>query len=207
MVPLRSQLFGIAGGTASGKTTLAQWLAQKLGDRCLLISHDRYYFDVSNPIGHNYDAPQALDNGRLIRNLSELSRGEATELPVYDFASHSRTAETERVNPHPIVVVEGILVLAIPKIRALFDYTVFVDAEEDIRLQRRVERDQQKRGRTRELILAQYQQTVKPMHDQHVEPSKAGVDLLLRGDGNFEETANTLFRAVSSYSGSAGAPD
>jgi uridine kinase len=203
LVPLRSQLFGIAGGTASGKTTLAQWLAQKLGDRCLLISHDRYYFDVSNPIGHNYDAPQALDNGRLIRNLSELSRGEATELPVYDFATHSRTAKTERVNPHPIVVVEGILVLAIPEIRTLFDYTVFVDAEEGIRLKRRVERDQH----TREQILAQYQQTVKPMHDQHVEPSKAGVDLLLRGDGNFEETANALFRAVSNYSGSAGAPD
>ena len=196
MVQLRSHLIGIAGGTASGKTTLAKWLCKRLGERCLLISHDRYYFDVSNPIGHNYDAPEALDNQRLIHNLSELSRGEATELPIYDFATHSRAVETQRVNPRPIVLVEGILVLAIPEIRALLDHTVFVDAEEDIRLKRRVERDQQKRGRTLDQILNQYKQTVKPMHDQHVEPSKKGVDLLLRGDEDFEETANTQKRTT-----------
>ena len=203
----RSLLIGIAGGTASGKTTLAKWLHNRLGERCLLISHDRYYFDVDNPIGHNYDAPEALDNQRLIENLSELALGKSTELPVYDFATHSRAQNTESAVPAPIVLVEGILVLAIPELRALFDHTIFVDACEELRLERRVTRDQQKRGRTLQQILDQYNQTVKPMHDLHVEPSKSGVDLLLRGDEQFEETADKLYRAVLRYSESVGAPD
>ena len=207
MAPPRSLLVGIAGGTSSGKTTLATWLDERLGDRCLLISHDRYYLDVENPIGHNYDAPEALDNARLIHNLRELGSGRATTLPVYDFSTHSRALETEQVEPAPIVLVEGILVLAVPGLRELFDYTVYVDTAEDIRLARRVERDQRKRGRSIDQILFQYHQTVKPMHDQHVEPSKSGVDLLLRGDGSFEEAAERLLKAILAYSDSAGAPD
>ena len=207
MAQPRSLLIGIAGGTASGKTTLAEWLKKRLGVRCLLISHDRSYLDVETPLGPNYDAPEALDNQRLIQNLSELARGENTELPVYDFSTHSRREETEHVEPAPIVLVEGILVLAIPELRALFDHTIFVDAQEEIRLERRVARDQRKRGRSLEQILAQYDETVKPMHIQHVEPSKEGVDLLLRGDSNFDDAATKLYEAVCDYSESLGAPD
>ncbi len=195
-----SLFLGIAGGTASGKTSLSTWLAKHLGDRCLLISHDRYYYDVLNPIGHNYDAPESLDNARLIENLRQLRAGRPTDLPVYDFSSHSRLSETETVHPAPVIVVEGILILAIPEIRALFDRTIFVDAPEHLRLSRRIERDQQKRGRSREQVIAQYEQTVKPMHDRYVEPSRENVDLLLDGAGEFRKAAEALYAAVASYS-------
>ena len=180
------KIVGIGGGTASGKTTLARLAAEQLSDSCLLISHDRYYWDVENPKGHNYDTPSALDNMRLAENLRDLAEGKSTLLPVYDFASHSREDEFEHVDPRPIVLVEGILVLAIPEVRSLFNQRVFVDTPESIRLERRIARDQKKRGRSRESVLDQYVKTVKPMHDKHVEPSKHGVDLMLQGIGPIE---------------------
>ena len=199
--PRPSFLVGIAGGTASGKTTLATRVAERLGEQCLLISHDRYYRDVPTPIGHNYDSPDALDNALLSQNLQALARGQHTRLPIYDFSTHSRSQETEAIQPCPVVIVEGILILAIPTLRELFHFTVFVEAEEEIRLNRRISRDQADRGRSREQILAQYHQTVKPMHELHVAPSQKGVDLLLRGDGSLEGAEAQLFEAITHYSG------
>ena len=183
-----STIVGIGGGTASGKTTLARLFTERLGEGCLLISHDRYYWDVENPKGYNYDTPLALDNNRLAENLQDLAEGKPTHLPIYDFASHARKDKTELVYPKPIVLVEGILVLAIPEIRGALDKTVFVDTPEPLRLERRIARDQKKRGRSRESVLEQYFETVKPMHDKHVEPSKHGVDLLLQGHGPIDQT-------------------
>ncbi len=194
------QIVGIAGGTASGKTTLAKLAAEALGPRCLLISHDRYYLDVLQPIGHNYDAPEALDNRELARNLAELAAGHPTDLPIYDFASHCRQAKREWVQPAEIVLVEGILVLAVDAIRNQLQSAVFVDAPEPVRLQRRIDRDQVQRGRSRESILDQYNATVKPMHNRHVEPSRLHADLLLDGNGPLEDALTRLMELLQSSS-------
>ncbi len=178
-----SLLVGIAGGTASGKTTLARRLAQQRSD-VLLLTHDRYYLDVSDPVGHNYDHPDALDNALLVSHLRGLIAGRVIEAPDYDFASHCRRPVGVDVAPQPIVLVEGILVLAIPELRELFGFTVFVDAPDELRLSRRIARDRAQRGRTEASVLEQYRATVAPMHTQYVAPSARGVDLLLDGAGD-----------------------
>jgi len=192
-------IVGMAGGTASGKSTLAQNVAEDLGADCLLINHDRYYFDVENPVGHNYDAPESLDNPLLIEHLQLLQSGRAAPLPIYDFKTHSRTNETELCSPAPVIIVEGILVLAIPDLRALFGLTVFVEASESVRIERRVSRDLKKRGRTRDSVMTQYKKTVQPMHDLHVQPSAKGVDLTLSGEGSIQAAKSTLLRAFKPY--------
>jgi uridine kinase len=189
-------IVGIAGGTASGKTTLAKRIAASLGERCLLISHDLYYLDVRNPAGHNYDAPEALDNALLAEHLDLLAAGKPAPLPIYDFSTHKRQAEVQWVQPTPVVLLEGILILAIPEIRERCSLKVFVQAPEAIRLERRIARDKNKRGRSRESVLAQYRQTVEPMHRIHVAPSAGGVDLLLSGTGAIEDAENRLMEAL-----------
>ena len=192
-------IVGMAGGTASGKSTLARSLAESLGENCLLINHDRYYFDVANPVGHNYDAPEALDNALLIEHIKLLKTGQSAPLPVYDFKTHSRSKEVEISTPTPVVIVEGILVLAIPELRSLFGLTVFVEASESVRLERRIHRDLKKRGRTRDSVMAQYRKTVQPMHDVHVQPSATGVDLTLSGEGPIQEAKTSLITAIQPY--------
>ena len=143
-------LVGMAGGTASGKSTIARALADRLGpERLLLVGHDRYYFDVPEPQGHNYDHPDALDNALLRSHLLALKAGEETELPVYEFRNHRRQETCERVSPRPVILVEGILVLSLPELVECFDLCVWVEASEATRLERRVERDMRSRGRTR----------------------------------------------------------
>ena len=192
-------IVGMAGGTASGKSTLARSLAESLGENCLLINHDRYYFDVANPVGHNYDAPEELDNALLIEHIKLLKTGQSAPLPVYDFKTHSRSKEVEISTPTPVVIVEGILVLAIPELRSLFGLTVFVEASESVRLERRIHRDLKKRGRTRDSVMAQYRKTVQPMHDVHVQPSATGVDLTLSGEGPIQEAKTSLITAIQPY--------
>ena len=180
----------IAGGTASGKTTLVKRLVEQTG--AAHISHDRYYFDVSNPVGHDFDHPSSLDTDRLVRDVTELKAGRPANLPVYDFASHSRTSEIQSMDPQPLIIVEGILVLADPRVSALADLTVYVDAPEPVRFERRLARDLRERGRTEESVRAQYAATVAPNHIRHVEPSRARAQLVVDGTAAIEATVQRL---------------
>ena len=184
----------IAGGTASGKSTAAERAATELD--ALLLSHDRYYLDVAEPRGHNYDHPDALDTSCLVANLRELQAGRATELPVYDFATHRRQARTERVEPSKVILVEGILTLADPRVAELADLSVYVDAPDDIRLVRRIRRDVVSRGRSVEGVLDQYLSTVRPMHEQFVAPCQSRAELVLRGTDPIEAVVAQLVAAV-----------
>lgn len=184
----------IGGGTASGKTTVARSFAAQTG--ALHLSHDRYYRDVPNPRGFNYDHPDALDTARMALDLAELRAGHAAELPVYEFATHRRQAHTERMEPRPLIVVEGILVLHEPGLRALADLPVFVHAPDDIRLARRVLRDVGERGRDVAGVIAQYLGTVRPMHERFVGPSQAHARLVLDGQGPLESAVLALWAAL-----------
>ena len=177
---------GIAGGTASGKSTLTQLLAHSLGDRCTLIVHDRYYKTLPEAFRgrvseYNFDHPDALDTGKLVDDLDLLRSGRPADLPDYDFKGHVRGTVTERVQPREFVVVEGILVLADPRLRERFDVSVYVDTDDDVRLIRRLRRDVESRGRTFEQVLEQYERTVRPMHKAFVEPSQSHAELVLDG--------------------------
>lgn len=186
-------VLGLAGGTSSGKSTLGAALAERLGERLLVLTHDRYYLDVDEPRGHNYDHPDALDTALLIRNLDDLRAGREALLPDYDFATHSRRPEPQRVTPCPLVLVEGILVLAEPALRARLDFKVYVHAADDLRLARRLRRDTTQRGRDVQSVLDQYLATVRPMHRRFVEPSRLHADLILSGE---VPTENSLMRLI-----------
>jgi len=187
---------GLAGGTASGKTTLAKRIARRLGDQCLLISHDLYYLDVLEPKGHNYDSPEALDNSLLAAHLDLLAQGQPAPLPIYDFATHTRLKTVNWVEPAPIILLEGILILAIEALRKRCDLTVFVHAPDALRLARRIDRDMAQRGRSRADVVHQYENTVRPMHDLHVAPSAAGVSLNLSGAGDIQTEEAKLLQAI-----------
>ncbi len=180
----------IAGGTASGKTTVVRCLVERIG--AAHISHDLYYFDAPEPRGHDFDHPTALYTDRLVRDVADLKAGRPASLPVYDFASHSRTSESETMLPASIVVVEGILVLADSRIVKLADLTVFVDAPERTRFDRRLARDVAERGRTEESVHLQYRTTVKPNHDRFVEPSRASASVVLDGTGDLDASVDRL---------------
>ncbi len=181
---------GIAGGTGSGKTTLALELMDRLGeDKGVLIPNDAYYRDLSHlspsdRSGHNFDHPDALETELLITHLKALAAGQPVEMPRYDFETHSRIeGEVKSLDPRPVIVVEGVLVLADEALRDRLDLKIFVEAEPDTRLSRRLVRDQKERGRDTESVLRQYEATVRPLHDRFVEPSKAFADLIYPGEG------------------------
>jgi uridine kinase len=186
----RPFIVGIAGGTGSGKTTVAHKLAGAMpAGRCAAIEHDAYYRDQ----GHlspaeralvNYDHPSALDSSLLADHLSELRAGRAVEVPVYDFATHTRRPETRRVVPAPVIIVEGILVFTEAALRDQMDIKIFVDTDPDIRLMRRIRRDLEQRGRTFQSVRDQYYSTVRPMHIEHVEPTKRWADLIVPEGGD-----------------------
>lgn len=195
-VPEAPLVVGIAGGTASGKTTLVRRAADALGADGLWIQHDRYYFDVPDPSVHNYDHPDALDTGRLCADLDALRAGRETELPVYDFKTHARRPQGERVSPRPVLLVEGILVLADPALRARFDLCVWVETADDLRLARRISRDIAQRGRTAADVLRQYLDTVRPMHQAHVAPSRSHANIELDGEGDLVTELGRLLAAI-----------
>lgn len=186
----RTVIVVVAGGTASGKSTIVSRLVERTG--AVHISHDRYYFDAPNPRGHDFDHPTALDTDRMVDDVTLLKSGRSAELPVYQFASHSRSVEVELVEPAPLIVVEGILVLADPRVVALADVTVFVDAPEAVRFERRLARDISERGRTEDSVRAQYRETVKPNHDAFVEPSKRQASVVLDGTDDVERSVDRL---------------
>ncbi len=170
-------VIGIAGGSGSGKTTLLDNLTTEFAGSVTVLSHDNYYrrhdeLTYEERCGLNYDEPAALETDLMARHLQILRRGEAIDCPVYDFTVHNRSDETLRIVPERVIIVEGILIFENKELRDLMDIKVFVDADADVRLCRRIARDVRKRGRTLESVLDQYQNTVKPMHEQYVEPSK-----------------------------------
>lgn len=190
-------LVAIAGGTGSGKTTLTRKLSQALGPDLAVIEHDFYYKDRSHlPSGErrslNYDEPAALDNDLLLAHLAELRAGRPVRCPQYDFATHTRRAQSLEVEPAAIVAVEGILLLAIPELAETFDLNIFVDTADDIRILRRIRRDMLERGRSLDSIEAQYHQTVRPMHLLHVEPSKRRAHLIVPEGGENAQALDVI---------------
>ena len=183
-------IIGIAGGTASGKTTVAQNIKEVFGDNVELLSHDYYYLPHNDMTYEertkiNYDHPSAFETDRLIRDIRELKAGNAVDVPVYDFTIHNRVDETVKVQPKRVIIVECILVFENEELRRLMDIKIFVDTDADERLARRILRDVKERGRSLDSVLKQYTTTVKPMHDQFVEPSKRYADIIVpRGGQN-----------------------
>ena len=187
-------VIGIAGGSGSGKTTVAQEILQRVGpDRIAYIQHDSYYKDLTGlpPTQRaevNFDHPNSLETELLIAHVEQLKRSQAIEVPIYDFSTHSRTERTFKVNPRGVIIVEGILIFADATLRELFDVKLFVDTDADIRLIRRMQRDITERGRTAESVIKQYQVTVRPMHLEFVEPSKRYADVIIP-EGGFNTAA------------------
>lgn len=182
-------IVGVAGGTGSGKTTLAQKIQQGVGERSCLIQHDWYYRDLRDieaeeRSGINFDHPDSLDNALLVEQLRQLKAGRAIAAPQYDFSRHLRSEKTIPIQPVPVVVVEGILVFALKDLREMFDIKIYVDTDADIRILRRIRRDMRDRGRDFESIRHQYYETVRPMHLEFVEPSKRWADLIVPEGGS-----------------------
>jgi len=188
---------GVAGGTGSGKTTVANEIVRRVGrERIVTINQDRYYHDLSHleeaqRVHHNFDHPDAIEESLLVEALELLKAGKPAELPVYDFSSHVRTAQIERQEARPVILLEGILILAIPDIRELLDIKIFVDTDADLRFIRRLNRDIAERGRTVENVVEQYLATVRPMHLEFVEQSKRWADVIIP-EGGFNTVALDL---------------
>ena len=181
-------VIGIAGGTGSGKTTLMQRLVERFGADVTVLSHDNYYrrrddMPFEDRCKVNYDEPAALETDLMARHLDALRHGQAIDCPVYDFAQHNRCDKTLRIEPKPVIIVEGILIFENKPLRDLMDIKIFVDTDADIRLCRRIRRDVRERGRTLESVIAQYQSTVKPMHEKYVEPSKRHAHIVVPEGG------------------------
>ena len=192
-------VIGIAGGTGSGKTTVANAIVKRVGaERIAILSHDSYYRDlVDLPKDildrQNFDHPDSLESELLVRHLKALKQGMVVEAPIYDFRVHRRAGETRRVEPRKVVLVDGILIYAEPELRKLFDVKIYVDTDPDIRLIRRLKRDIEERGRSVESVVKQYESTVRPMHMEFVEPSKRYADLIVPEGGENTVALDFLF--------------
>lgn len=195
-------IIGIAGGTGSGKTTVARAIYDRVGkDRIEWISHDSYYrnFDALSPEERqriNFDHPDSLETELLIRQLDVLCKGASVEVPVYDFATDSRKTETHRVEPRKVIIVEGILVLAEADLRKRIDIKLFVDTPADIRFMRRLVRDIETRGRSLQSVVEQYMTSVRPMHEEFVEPSKRYADLIIPEGGENQVALDAIISRV-----------
>jgi len=184
----KSLVIGIAGGSGSGKTTLLKNIIGTFGPAITVISHDNYYkrhdeMTYEERCKLNYDEPAALETDLMVRQLEQLRRGEEILCPVYDFTVHNRSDETILIKPERVIIVEGILIFENEALRNLMDIKIFVDADADIRICRRIKRDVNKRGRSLESVITQYQETVKPMHEKYVEPSKKYADIVVPEGG------------------------
>jgi uridine kinase len=185
----RSCVLGVAGGTGSGKSTVARAILDAVGaERIAMIEQDSYYLDVdwrheAELIQHNFDHPSAIDNELLVSHVAALKAGHPIEVPVYDFVRHRRTTRTRRIEPQPVILLEGILIFVEPALRHLLDFKIYVDTDADLRLIRRLGRDMAERGRSVQDVLRQYLATVRPMHLEFVEPSKRWADIIIPGGG------------------------
>lgn len=178
-------IIGICGGTGSGKTTIARSIVDAVGEgKVVLVEQDSYYRNLSDmPLDErhqaNFDHPDSLDSDMLVNHILRLKQGLSIEMPLYDFATHTRSEKIEVIEPRPVVIVEGILIFAEPRVLDLLDVRVYVDTPDDIRLMRRLRRDITERGRTFERTLEQYERTIRPMHYEFVEPSKRHADIII----------------------------
>lgn len=178
-------IIGICGGTGSGKTTIARSIVDAVSaQNVVLVEQDSYYRNLSDmPLDErhqaNFDHPDSLDSDMLVNHILRLKQGLSIEMPLYDFATHTRSDKIEIIEPRPVVIVEGILIFAEPRVLDLLDVRVFVDTPDDIRLMRRLRRDITERGRTFERTLEQYERTIRPMHYEFVEPSKRHADIII----------------------------
>jgi uridine kinase len=201
-------VIGIAGGTGSGKTTIAQKIAESVPrDRVAVIEHDAYYRDLAH-LGVrerdavNFDHPDALETELLVQHLAELRQGRGVDIPIYDFATHTRRSDASRIRPCPLLLVEGILALADSRLRELLDLKVYVDTDADLRILRRLERDIGQRGRSFESVCHQYYSSVRPMHLQFVEPSKRWADIIVPEGAENRAAIDLLIFRVQNLLGS-----
>ena len=181
-------IIGIAGGSGSGKTTLARNIANHFGDKIAILRHDDYYkehsdlpYEERNKL--NYDHPDAFDTPLLIKHLDALRQGHPIDCPTYDYTQHNRSDKTRRIEPRAVILIEGILILSDPRVVERLDMKIYVDTDADVRIIRRIVRDTKKRGRSLESVIAQYLDTVKPMHEAFVEPSKRLADIIIPEGG------------------------
>lgn len=186
---MKTLCIGVAGGTGSGKTTVANEIVRRVGrDRIVSVNQDRYYHDLGpidekRRIHHNFDHPSAIEEALLVEHVQLLKAGRPAELPVYDFTRHVRIQTTELAHPKTVILIEGILVLAIPALREFLDVKIFVDTDADLRFIRRLRRDMDERGRSLESVVEQYLATVRPMHLEFVESSKRWADIIIPEGG------------------------
>ncbi|MCE5197117.1 MAG: uridine kinase [Negativicutes bacterium] len=201
---MKTLMIGVAGGTGSGKTTLTRRLAERFGDDLCVIYHDNYY-RAHNDLNYeercrlNYDHPEAFETERLVKDLEQLRLGNAIRCPVYDFTIHNRSETAILVPPTPVIVIDGILILEDPALRAMLDIKVFVDTDADVRILRRIERDINERGRSLVSIREQYLNTVKPMHEQFVEPSRKYADIIIPEGGHNTVALAMLFLRIRAF--------
>jgi uridine kinase len=199
----RPVLIGIAGGTGSGKTSVAREITRNIDpENIVLIEQDNYYKDQSHltmaeRVLTNYDHPNAFDNDLLLDHLQKLLDGQAVEKPIYNFAEHTRAAYTERVEPKQVIILEGIMVLEDERLRNLMDIKIFVDTDADVRIIRRILRDIKERGRTIESVVEQYMGIVRPMHMQFIEPTKKYADLIIPEGGKNTVAIDVLVAKVN----------
>ena len=181
-------IIGIAGGTGSGKTTLTNRLKEKFGEDVSVISHDNYYksqddIPFEQRVKANYDHPDSFETNLLISHLHQLKAGKSIECPVYSFTEHTRTKQTRTIKPTKVIIIDGILIFQNPELLSLMDIRIYVDADPDVRILRRILRDVKERGRSLDSVVNQYLSTVKPMHEQYVEPSKRNADIIVLEGG------------------------
>ena len=194
---------GIAGGTGSGKTTLTEHLKQHFGDDISVVHHDSYYKYQGRPFEErckqNYDHPDAFETSLLVEHLKALKAGRSIQCPVYSYVDHNRTDETVEVFPTKVIIVEGILIFQDPTLRDMFDIKIFVETDADVRILRRALRDIRDRGRTLESVITQYLTTVKPMHEQYVEPSRKYADIIVLEGGHNLVALDMIMQRIASH--------
>jgi len=195
---------GIAGGTGSGKTTLTRHLKEHFGDAVTVIGHDSYYkrqdgktYEERSKV--NYDHPDAFETSLLVEHLKALKAGRSIQCPVYSYVDHNRTDETVEVFPTKVIIVEGILIFQDPTLRDMFDIKIFVETDADVRILRRALRDIRDRGRTLESVITQYLTTVKPMHEQYVEPSRKYADIIVLEGGHNLVALDMIMQRIASH--------
>ena len=200
---MNTMIIGIAGGTGSGKTTLTEHLAAHFGANISVVHHDNYYKRQNVPFAErckqNYDHPDAFDTDLMVQQLRELKDGHAIRCPVYSYSDHNRTDETVLIQPAPVIIVEGILIFQDPRLRELMDIRIFVETDADVRILRRALRDVEERGRSMQSVVQQYLTTVKPMHEQFVEPTRKYADIVVLEGGHNLVALDLIMQRIAGH--------